>query len=59
MDLTELPENIAISDSGAVIEKRRIRLKLKTETIKIVSLKASCRLVSIPARASPSDVDDG
>jgi len=59
MGLTELTETKAISDSDAVIEKRRIRLKLKAETIEIVPLKASRRLVSIPARASPSDADDG
>jgi hypothetical protein len=59
MVLTKLPETMAISDSGAVIDKRRVRLKLKSETIRIVPLKASRRLVSIPARASPLDIDDG
>jgi len=56
---TELPEIMAISDRDAVTAKIRVRLKLKIGTIRIVPVKALRRLISIPARASPVDIDPG
>jgi hypothetical protein len=59
MGSTELPEVMAIAERDAAIDKKRAWLKLKIGTISIVSIKASLRLISIPARASPLGIDPG